>query len=1011
MKRLLICFMMLLSLTVFMQVTPVSAADDQEATIYDMRSDYDSKIVVPDTLPRTYQIPRKGDGVSYKVVSGSKSVEVSDAGLVSAKKTYWKVISGGYVYAGTANDHDYYTIYSGDAEVEITTPEGTQTLTVHLLNYLTIYQNDVLQKYIDKNITEDMSDDELADAIAKFPATYDYDANYSTFLDMILNGGGDCVASTQAIIKLAEKLGYKAWSRDGSRDAGAGSAHVNAMVDINGQLYQLDAGYNESVGASGYRKYDVQKRNSLFSYKLVDDDQHACILSYDAKDTSGVVEVPSEIDGYPVTQIAWRGMSKLECSKIVLPDTLKTLDAVSFYYCDKLKELEIPASVEEIGSSLIQGCSSVEKLTVAKNNAAYMSEDNAIYSKDGTTLVAATMVSEFKIPDTVTEIGPGVFFDNKNLISIEIPANVKKISDTAFNSCRNLRSVQFSEGLKEIGENCFWGDSSLSVIRIPSTVTNIGYGAFLACKGLVGAYFYGDIPEFQSTMPTRANNIFNSCDSLKTAYYPKGNTSWENASAKLLSYQGNASLQWAAWDKDAAQSIYDAEITVAAGRYIYTGRAFTPDVKVTLQGTTLLKDTDYVVRYYNNVNAGAAYVQIFGCGIYEGEKQTLFQIEKATLTIRAYLSGKVTVGQSISFISIAPSGYDYEFSSSSDEIATVTTGGVITGVAPGVVKIKIRYPGDDNYQAAEVEKTVTVVRDPSATEAPVKTATPGAVTTPTPGAVKTPTPGAIKTPTPGAIKTPVPGAIKTPVPGGIKTPTPGAVTTAPVESGKPDNPIQTPVESDEPTATPVESEEPGTPTATPGESNTPVVPTAAPGESDKPVVPTQSPVTSNKPANPTKSPDATKTPTQSKTPTATKKPSTTEDTGSTVAVGKTVTIKNAKYRITGKNTAEFVGLVKGKTVNIPNTITVGGKVYKITSIAARACRENKKITKLVIGKNVKKIGKEAFFNCVKLKNINCKSKLLKVGSIKKNAFKGVNKKVVLKVPKAQKVLYKSLFIF
>lgn len=433
MKRLLICFMMLLSLTVFMQVTPVNAADDQEATIYDMRSDYDSKIVVSDTLPRTYQIPQKGDGVSYKIVSGSKSVEVSDTGLVSAKKTYWKVIYGGYVYEGTADNYDYYTIYSGDAEVEITTPEGTQTLTVHLLNYLTIYQNDVLQKYIDKNITEDMSDDELADAIAKFPATYDYDANYSTFLDMILNGGGDCVASTQAIIKLAEKLGYEAWSRDGSRDAGAGSAHVNAMVDINGQLFQLDAGYNQSVGASGYRKYDVQKRNSLFSYKL-DDDEHACILSYDAKDTSGVVEVPSEIDGYPVTEIAWRGMAKLECSKIVLPDTMKTLNAVSFYYCEKLKELEIPASVEEIGSALVQGCSSMEKLTVAEDNAAYMSEDNAIYSKDGTTLVAATMVSEFKIPDTVTEIGPSVFFENKNLISIEIPANVKKISDSAFNS-------------------------------------------------------------------------------------------------------------------------------------------------------------------------------------------------------------------------------------------------------------------------------------------------------------------------------------------------------------------------------------------------------------------------------------------------------------------------------------------------------------------------------------------------------------------------------------------------
>ena len=73
------------------------------------------------------------------------------------------------------------------------------------------------------------------------------------------------------------------------------------------------------------------------------------------------------------------------------------------------------------------------------------------------------------------------------------------------------------------------------------------------------------------------------------------------------------------------------------------------------------------------------------------------------------------------------------------------------------------------------------------------------------------------------------------------------------------------------------------------------------------------------------------------TPAATKAPSK-ADTGktNTTAKGKTVVYKKAKYRITGAATVEFTQLVKGKTVTIPDTITVGGKVYKVTSIAAGA---------------------------------------------------------------------------
>ena len=119
-KRLSICFMMLLSLTVFMQVTPASAAGDQEATIYDIRSDYGAKVKVPADLPKEYQIPDYVRGTRYEVVSGSDSVTVSAKGLVTAKRSYWKIYENGWVLAASPSNYDYYTITPGDAVIEIT---------------------------------------------------------------------------------------------------------------------------------------------------------------------------------------------------------------------------------------------------------------------------------------------------------------------------------------------------------------------------------------------------------------------------------------------------------------------------------------------------------------------------------------------------------------------------------------------------------------------------------------------------------------------------------------------------------------------------------------------------------------------------------------------------------------------------------------------------------------------------------------------------------------------------
>lgn len=98
---------------------------------------------------------------------------------------------------------------------------------------------------------------------------------------------------------------------------------------------------------------------------------------------------------------------------------------------------------------------------------------------------------------------------------------------------------------------------------------------------------------------------------------------------------------------------------------------------------------------------------------------------------------------------------------------------------------------------------------------------------------------------------------------------------------------------------------------------------------------------------------------------------------------------------------------KSKKQTVPNTVTIDGVKYKVTSISGSAFAKNKKVTKVTIGKNVTLIGKNAFKNCTKLTTIEIKSSVLnKVGA---NALKGTSKKLVIKVPKRMVSKYKGYF--
>ncbi len=125
----------------------------------------------------------------------------------------------------------------------------------------------------------------------------------------------------------------------------------------------------------------------------------------------------------------------------------------------------------------------------------------------------------------------------------------------------------------------------------------------------------------------------------------------------------------------------------------------------------------------------------------------------------------------------------------------------------------------------------------------------------------------------------------------------------------------------------------------------------------------------------------------------------------TTKIGDVITDskQTAAYVVIGADTVSYKGIEgaakadkKAKSETVPATIKGSdGKTYKVTEISADAFKNRKYLTKITIGKNVKKIGKNAFMGCKKLKTVKIKCQSLK--KIGKNAFKNIKKTAVFKL--------------
>lgn len=126
---------------------------------------------------------------------------------------------------------------------------------------------------------------------------------------------------------------------------------------------------------------------------------------------------------------------------------------------EKLYDKDIEYAVVD-GNAVITGCASSEPdLVIPEKLGGY--DVTAIY----TTAFSNCTSSTIKLPETVTEIRNGAFFNCKNLTEIVLPKSVKTIGKSAFGDCPVLAKADLG-GAETIGETVFEDCPALTSITI-----------------------------------------------------------------------------------------------------------------------------------------------------------------------------------------------------------------------------------------------------------------------------------------------------------------------------------------------------------------------------------------------------------------------------------------------------------------------------------------------------------------------------------------------------------------
>ena len=306
------------------------------------------------------------------------------------------------------------------------------------------------------------------------------------------------------------EIGYCAFGYDENENPDD-SFTIIGDYNSSAYIYATDSddeyGYHNNFQFVSAQAYESEKEYNSFDKSMFGEFEYT-VINGEAVITMCTsseleIEVPSEINGLPVTRLYKSSFSGISAEKITVPESVKTIDTLTFYNnqyletliidgaetigedafgsCISLKNLTVSGNCKEIqGDEPFLTCPSLEQFTVTEGDGEYSSENGVLYNKDKSVLIAypaSKPDKQFKSPAGVKEISMSAFCYAKYIEEIDLP-DVEKIGFYAFEGCNSLKSANLSQNLNTVLESAFADCDSLQSVRLYKGLENIGDYAF-----------------------------------------------------------------------------------------------------------------------------------------------------------------------------------------------------------------------------------------------------------------------------------------------------------------------------------------------------------------------------------------------------------------------------------------------------------------------------------------------------------------------------------------------------
>lgn len=150
--------------------------------------------------------------------------------------------------------------------------------------------------------------------------------------------------------------------------------------------------------------------------------------------------------------------------KVIISDSVKTIEAHAFCGCGKLTQVTMGDSVQAIGDYAFCAC----------NNLTQVTKGDSVQAIGDCAFRNCRKLAQVPVGNNVQTIGEYAFYDCDCLTEVALPQGVKSLGACAFEFCDNLTKVNLPDSLETIGKDCFLGTYKLQLIdlsAVPDVIT------------------------------------------------------------------------------------------------------------------------------------------------------------------------------------------------------------------------------------------------------------------------------------------------------------------------------------------------------------------------------------------------------------------------------------------------------------------------------------------------------------------------------------------------------------